>query len=50
MKQMIYGVEPLDPATFAGVGVLVAVFALLASALPAWRAAGVDPGQALRAD
>jgi len=50
MKQMIYGVEPLDPATFASVGGLVALFALLASAVPAWRATGVDPGRALRAD
>jgi ABC-type antimicrobial peptide transport system permease subunit len=48
LSGMLYGVTPWDPATFAGVIALVAAAALLASWLPARRAARIDPIQALR--
>lgn len=50
MKSLIYGVRPDDPATFASVTGMVVAVALLASFLPALRAAKTDPMRALRAE
>jgi predicted permease len=48
IKSMLYGIQPNDPVTFAtGVVILIAV-ALAASWIPARRAAGVQPMEALR--
>ncbi|HLW76849.1 MAG TPA: FtsX-like permease family protein, partial [Bryobacteraceae bacterium] len=47
---MLYGVSATDPATFAMVAVLVMTVAILASLLPAIRAARVEPMQVLRED
>jgi ABC-type lipoprotein release transport system permease subunit len=45
---MLYGIQPNDPLTIAaGVFILLAV-ALAASWIPARRAAGVQPMEALR--
>ncbi|MBN9662758.1 MAG: ABC transporter permease [Acidobacteria bacterium] len=50
MRQMLYGVQPLDPITFAAVALLVLAASLAACILPALRASKVDPGNALRGD
>jgi ABC-type antimicrobial peptide transport system permease subunit len=43
IRSMLFGVTPVDPATFGAVTVVVAAVALIASYVPARRAASVDP-------
>jgi predicted permease len=50
MKSLLFGISPLDPVTYAVVPAVLIVVAVLASYLPARRAAAIDPVQALRAD
>lgn len=47
---LLYGVPPHDPATFAAATIGLALIAFAACALPALKAALVDPVTALRAD
>jgi predicted permease len=50
LEGMLFGVTPLDPATFAAVAIGFAAVALVASYLPARRATRVDPLDALRCE
>jgi len=49
LRSVLFGVGSLDPASFLGVPLLLAVAVILAALLPARRAAGVDPARNLRA-
>jgi ABC-type antimicrobial peptide transport system permease subunit len=48
LSTLLFGVQPLDPATFALVTVLLLAGAALSTAGPALRAARVEPAVALR--
>jgi putative ABC transport system permease protein len=48
IEDMLYGVSPLDPETYAGVVLLIVLVATTASLLPAWRAARIEPVRVLR--
>jgi ABC-type antimicrobial peptide transport system permease subunit len=50
MRGMLHGVQPGDPYTFAAVGAVLTVVAILASLVPALRAMRVNPIVALKAE
>jgi ABC-type lipoprotein release transport system permease subunit len=50
ISSLLFGVEPLDPLTYAISVVALAAAALVASYLPARRAASVDPMETLRSN
>lgn len=50
LSAMLYGVSPLDRATWAGATVALMVIGLLATLLPALRATRADPLLAIRAE
>jgi predicted permease len=50
MRKLLFGTPPWDLTTLVSVAVVLGASALLASFLPARRAAGVDPISALRAE
>jgi predicted permease len=50
MRGLLFGVQPWDPPTLAGVAIVLGMAAMLASYLPARRAVSVNPVEALRAE
>ncbi len=48
MRGLLFQVAPNDPVTFAAAPLLLAVTAMCACAIPAWRATRVDPNATLR--
>jgi predicted permease len=50
MKSLLFGVSPVDPFTYCVIPLVLGASAVVASYLPAWRAAEVDPVEALKAE
>ncbi|HET9704948.1 MAG TPA: ADOP family duplicated permease [Vicinamibacterales bacterium] len=50
MSAMLFATDPRDPVTFGGIIVLLAVIAIAACAVPAVKAARIDPMTTLRAE
>jgi ABC-type antimicrobial peptide transport system permease subunit len=50
MRGALFGVAPLDLASFAAAPAILAIVAVLACLIPARRAAAIDPAAALRCE
>ncbi|HEY6488405.1 MAG: ABC transporter permease [Terracidiphilus sp.] len=50
IRKLLFGVEAWDASTLAGVALVLGTASLAASFIPAWRAASVNPTDALRAE
>jgi putative ABC transport system permease protein len=50
MAGVLFGIRPLDPATFAAVPIVLVIVAALACSIPARRALRIEPFLALRSD
>jgi predicted permease len=50
LRSLLYGVNPIDPVTYAAVAAGLIAATVLASYIPASRAMAVDPVEALRAE
>jgi ABC-type lipoprotein release transport system permease subunit len=48
VRSMLYGLQPADPVSLLCGAVLLIAVGMAASWLPAWRAASVEPMEALR--
>jgi ABC-type antimicrobial peptide transport system permease subunit len=50
LDTVLFGVQPLDPATFAAVIAVLALTAASSTALPAWRATRINPAAIMKGD
>jgi ABC-type antimicrobial peptide transport system permease subunit len=50
MRRLLFGTEATDPFTFTAIALLLAAIALVASFVPALRAARIDPMISLRSE
>jgi ABC-type antimicrobial peptide transport system permease subunit len=50
LRSLLFGVGAADPVSYVGAAVVMGLSVLVACAVPAWRAARVDPTLALRQD
>ena len=48
LRGALFGVSPMDPLTYAGVAVVLGLAGVIACMVPAWRASGTNPLNALR--
>ncbi|MGH7469875.1 MAG: ABC transporter permease [Longimicrobiales bacterium] len=50
LRRLLFGVEPVNPVTFGGAALILALVSVLATAIPALRATRVAPVTALRSE
>jgi putative ABC transport system permease protein len=50
VASMLYNTSPRDPIVLVAVAATLAIVAIMASIVPAWRAASTDPAIALRSE
>ena len=50
VRGVLFGIEPLDPVTFAGTTIVLLLVAVAAAIVPGWRATRVDPVESLRSE
>jgi len=50
LRSLLFGVSAADPVSYVGAALVMGLAVLLACAVPAWRAARIDPTLALRQD
>ena len=50
LRNLLYGVAPIDLTTVVAVSSLTGLVAIAAASMPAWRASRVDPTIALRSE
>jgi hypothetical protein len=50
LSSLLFGISPLDPVTYTGVPIILAMAAALASYVAVHRATAVDPVEALKAE
>jgi putative ABC transport system permease protein len=48
IESQLFGIAAADPVIYAGAALLLALVALIAAGVPAWRAARIDPVVALK--
>jgi putative ABC transport system permease protein len=48
VESQLFGIKPADPVIYAAAALLLALVALIAAGVPAWRAARIDPVVALK--
>jgi putative ABC transport system permease protein len=48
LQKMLFGISASDKVTFGGAALILGAVAVVASLIPAWRAARIDPATALR--
>ena len=50
LRSILYDTQPGDPGTFAGIAALLGLSAMLATLVPAWRATGIEPVDAIKSE
>jgi ABC-type antimicrobial peptide transport system permease subunit len=50
LRSLLFGVQPFDVPTMAGVATGMLLVGIVACLVPAWRASHLDPNDVLRAD